>query len=457
MNIPPRRQPYMMALFVCLGLAAFAGYGLHRERSLATEDTRAQTANVARLLEEHARQSLRRVEMVLLAAEQTVEATDRRIGPGDADLRMQLMALLPLDGLLRGLEVVSAGGAVSHSTLQDLGFQQGDLAVAKRRDLLLYRGADPSRLRIGVPERQADNGWSLPVVLRQPGLNAAFRGTVVALVNAAYFQPLFDSVDTGRNGFVTLFVTQGRIVTTAPGNDALLARDWSDTPLFSEHLRRLSADTVQQVVVRDGTERIYSYRALADYALVVSAGESLTEALADWRASALRQAALLGAVFALMMGAAWAMSRHHVRREAAEVALADSARQTQAIVDNVADGLIMLDERGRIQSLNRAAEGMFGYTTAAVLGQAATELIPALMLPESGAAGAAEAFQGRRTEAQGRRHDGSSFPLEVAVTDGHRTGQALLIALVREVTDRKQAEAELQAQRAALEVMKREL
>ena len=69
MLIPARLQPYLFAAAATLALAGFAAYDLYRERDQAIALARANTANLARLLEEHTRQTLRRVEALLNDAE----------------------------------------------------------------------------------------------------------------------------------------------------------------------------------------------------------------------------------------------------------------------------------------------------------------------------------------------------------------------------------------------------
>ena len=94
----------------------------------------------------------------------------------------------------------------------------------------------------------------MPVSRRLAGPQGHFDGLVVSWVDASYLQPILAAVDTGSNGFVTLFLAEGWLVATAPANPALYMRNWFDTPLFQEHLPHSPTGTVQQVVVRDGTE-----------------------------------------------------------------------------------------------------------------------------------------------------------------------------------------------------------
>ena len=449
-----------MAIVACVALASFAAYDLFRERGLATQEARGNTANLARLLEEQTRQTLRRVELMLNEANLRVMQVPSIARADNPALRARLQSLVPSDGLLRGFELADANGIVLVSTLP----AAAGSSPAAARDRSVPGQTAQIRIGISTPELGRDGRWSLPVVQPVVSFDGHVDGVLTAIVDAAYVQPTFDAIDTGSKGFVTLFHAKGWILATAPANPALFARNWSDTPMFREHLPRSPTGTVQQVVVRDGTERIYSYRALKDYPVVVSIGVSLTDALAEWRARVRWDAALLAMMTLLLMGAAAVMTRQLTRREAAERALAESSAQTRAIVEGVADGIVTIDSAGRVEAVNRAGEAMFGYPAEALLKRDVRVLLAWPARPARPDAPAAvwlravlQRAAGKRTEASGRRIDGSVFPMEVSVTQTDRGGQPLYVALVRDTTQQKRFEAELKTQRAELEVMNREL
>jgi PAS domain S-box-containing protein len=115
--------------------------------------------------------------------------------------------------------------------------------------------------------------------------------------------------------------------------------------------------------------------------------------------------------------------------------------QLRQIVENVADSIYTTDEVGTIESFNPACEHLFGYRAAEVIGQQVELLCPL-------AAGDTEKFKrevltalGATKEALGRRKDGSTFPVEFAITPIQLTGKNLFCATVRDLSARKEAEA----------------
>ncbi len=119
---------------------------------------------------------------------------------------------------------------------------------------------------------------------------------------------------------------------------------------------------------------------------------------------------------------------------------------TQAILDNVIDGIIIIDNRGIVQSFNRAAETIFGYTADEIIGRNVNMLMPEPYHSEHDDylenyhATGIQHIIGIGREVEGRRKDGSIFPMDLAVSRSTHNGQPLFIGLVRDITERKRVE-----------------
>ncbi len=141
--------------------------------------------------------------------------------------------------------------------------------------------------------------------------------------------------------------------------------------------------------------------------------------------------------------------RDVTREYAAQQALRDSAALIQAVLNTVADGVITIHARGGIvETINPAAERMFGYAAAELVGQQFSLLIPELDQDQrNGSLEYYSASEEARTaglgrEVTGRRKDGSSFPLEISVSEMSLGGTRYFTGVLRDVTARKQTEAE---------------
>ena len=133
------------------------------------------------------------------------------------------------------------------------------------------------------------------------------------------------------------------------------------------------------------------------------------------------------------------VSQAMAAREAAELARARSA----AIVYGAMDAVITAEADGTITEFNPAAEQAFGYAAAEIVGSRLERLIPILGTnPE--AVNADE--HGVRIEVSAIRADGAEFPAEVAMTRVPVPGRSLslITCFLRDLSDRKQLEAQLQ-------------
>jgi two-component system sensor kinase FixL len=126
------------------------------------------------------------------------------------------------------------------------------------------------------------------------------------------------------------------------------------------------------------------------------------------------------------------------------------AREThlRSILATIPDAMIITDEYGAIQSFSSAAERTFGYKAAEVIGRNLHMLMPSQKDGHPGPL----ANQGRSdksplVEAQtigiGRRKDGSTFPIEVAIGEMTSRGQRFLTGFIRDLTERHETEARL--------------
>jgi PAS domain S-box-containing protein len=133
-------------------------------------------------------------------------------------------------------------------------------------------------------------------------------------------------------------------------------------------------------------------------------------------------------------------------RKQAEAVLREQAQHTQAILDNMVDGIITIDQNGIIHSFNPAATRIFGYTADEVLGRNVSLLMPSphreahdSYLRNYQATGVARIIGiGREVEGQGK--DGDLFPMELAVSEITQHGQPLYVGMVRDIRERKRME-----------------
>ena len=144
-------------------------------------------------------------------------------------------------------------------------------------------------------------------------------------------------------------------------------------------------------------------------------------------------------------------------RKKAERELQEREETLQSVCACSHDAIVMMDSEGRAILWNPAAERMFGYTAAEMLGQLIHDLIvPADLrqhfhasFPAFQQAGQGAAI-GKLVELVALRKDGSEFPMELALSAGERGRQWQSVGVIRDITERKRAEEALHRQTAEL-------
>jgi two-component system CheB/CheR fusion protein len=138
-----------------------------------------------------------------------------------------------------------------------------------------------------------------------------------------------------------------------------------------------------------------------------------------------------------------------VERSRTEQALRESEAKARAIVETTVDGIITIDDRGRIQSFNEAAEDIFGYDEEEVLGENVKILMPSPYREEHDGYIRSYHETGRRRiigigrEVTGRRKDGSTFPMDLAVSEVNLADSHLFTGIVRDISERRRLEKEI--------------
>jgi two-component system, LuxR family, sensor kinase FixL len=140
--------------------------------------------------------------------------------------------------------------------------------------------------------------------------------------------------------------------------------------------------------------------------------------------------------------------------EARTADLRDSNARLRSIIDSAVDGIIVIDANGRIEAFNPGAERLFGYPEAEVIGRNVNMLMPSPYHEEHDsylqrylATGVAKII-GQGREVTGRRRDGSTFPLHLAVGEMSVGGERKFTGMLHDLTPRVRLEEELRRSEA---------
>ncbi len=128
-----------------------------------------------------------------------------------------------------------------------------------------------------------------------------------------------------------------------------------------------------------------------------------------------------------------------------------------AVLQTAVDAIIIIDERGTIESVNPATEQMFGFTSDAMVGQNVKMLMPSPYRQEHDGYLNRHHETGERRiigigrEVTGQRKGGGTFPIHLAVSEVNAGERKLFAGIIRDISDLKAVESELKQLNATLD------
>jgi PAS domain S-box-containing protein len=303
------------------------------------------------------------------------------------------------------------------------------------------------------------------------------------------------AVGIGPEGSIYIVDSEGRLAFHSghPNREEIV--DLSKTPVV-EKLRRgeqgaeIAFDPIEREdsVVAYASVPLYGWGVVAQHPVRASLGLAARDEQLRRLLTGYGLILLLGAV-ALFLASRVAVERQRAeddRRIKAELERRVAERTTELtrtnellraseirfrpVADTATDAIISADSRGRVVYFNKSAERIFGYTAEEILDQPLTRLMPPRFheAHEQGLkrfiTGGVSRVIGRTVELAGARKNGEEFPVELSLSTWKMDEKIFFTGLLRDITQRRQAEERIQQlnrdlqQRAAeLEVINREL
>lgn len=143
------------------------------------------------------------------------------------------------------------------------------------------------------------------------------------------------------------------------------------------------------------------------------------------------------------------MAHEKVQQQITEQQLRESEARSRSILETTVDAIITINPRGAIKSFNKTAEKLFGYPSKEVIGKNVKVLMPEPYKAEHDDYLDRYLETGERKiigigrEVTGRRKDGSTFPMYLAVSEVKLPNQHIFTGIVRDISEQRRLEQEI--------------
>lgn len=454
-DFPSGRPISRLVAAFCISLVALMWMGLvlqfSAERELLIKAREAENDNLTKLFEEHVARTLAAATVTLREIE-----TEYKIHGNAFDLAQYYRTRRAVLEPYSILSVVDAEGYLVLSTLPFTRPQYyGDLENTR------FHINNPTQdIFIAKPRLGSVSGnATIYLTHRMNNADGSFNGNTGVGMDPRYFSRFYDQVDIGPNAVVSLIGEDG--VTRAqrsatPGETPTIGQDMTGSSLFTKYLPRQAQGHFREAGAIDGIGRLYSYRTVEGYPLVVLVGTSEAAALTSLfaRQRIYLVSAAVATVVILGFGALVIFQISQMRLTGAT--LRRNEERFRLFISGVTDAAIFtLDDRGAVITWNEGAERLNGYSADEVIGRPMDRFytvedraagVPAKLLRDAAEAGSME------NEGWRLRKDGSLYRAEVLITAVRDEGRGLLgyTTVTRDITERRRAEAEAQESRMRL-------
>lgn len=333
----------LVAVAIVLVWAGVA-ISLLQQHAAASRNALEDTGNMALAFEENVNRTLASVDQMLLFV-RTAYASD----PTHFELQRWAKASHLVTDLTFQVSIIDRLGFLASTSLGPL---NRSVNLSDREHFHAQMNSTADGLFISKPLIGRESGkWSVQFSRKLLDPDGAFAGVVVISLDPYWLTQFYDSINIGQ-GVLILVGTDQVVRAWAPTNRQAIGFRIADTALFAlaASSNQGSYESVSEI---DGVRRIFSFRKLENYPLLVAVGEDRKQVFtAFWHY--LPEYLLGGAVFTgLILIISFVLVRHKLQLVFSQQAFSDT-------LDNISQGIIMVDAHRRVPVINRKVMELLG-------------------------------------------------------------------------------------------------
>lgn len=279
-NSPLLFQAGVFIVIVALTLIMFNAWQIwnSHQRNLQTAAYNAE--NLARSLAQHAEDTFTQIDNSLIDLSERIEFEGLSL-PQQARLQKVIQSQINSSPQLHGIFVydekgnwrlTSSGKPINHANYADREYFQYHLTH------------NNNSVYIGKVIRSRSSGdLVIPVSRRLNHPDGSFAGIVLATLYVNYFRQFYTEFALNNDAALSLLLSDGTILFRRPYNEDAIGKNIANGTLFRDILPHSEFGNAIIISQYDNVERIYGYSRVARYPLVITAGLSKEDVLADWR------------------------------------------------------------------------------------------------------------------------------------------------------------------------------
>ena len=326
---------------------------IQNERRLERDSAMRETANYARTFEEHTLRTIRGLDEMALFLKYKAEKEGLSID----------LPLLMAEGRFIGQPFVQLGIADSTGlVVSSLVPPTARTGISDLEHFMAHQQADTGKLYIGQPVIGRISGkWSMQLSRRVNRPDGSFGGVVVVAVDPYYFAEFYKQINLGPKANISLIGKDGILRVRQSEGEVSFGLNFSRR--ISDEMSKGDSGSYIDSSIVDGIKRVFSYRKLKDYPLIVAVGMSEDYVFSDLNKRISAYYWACGTMTMVIVLFVSLLLRGFVRRKKTEDELAANKDRYQALIDQSFDAVAIFSlDTQEVFEVNQQFTELFGYS-----------------------------------------------------------------------------------------------
>lgn len=347
-----RKSLLALLVLITAVLIVAVAWNIRHQYELRKQETTISVTNMSKAIAQHAEDTINNADSLISGI---VEMVESRGGKIDLDRMYRYLSLNQSEHPeLHGLFIYDREGRWVVNSRSRV---PASLNNADREYFQFHRTFADRGPHVGPPIKSRSTGERIITVSRRINdANGDFAGVVLATVSVLYFKDFYETFDIGDEGAIFLATDSGELLTRRPFDEGKGWTDIRNGPVFQEYLSNGPAGSAMLMSRMDNITRLYAYRHLPAYPVLVAVGLSRKEIFASWRGESVRLAVFaLIAILSLWMVGLRLMTQMKLHEENSQ-ALKEAKEKLEQKNEELAsialqDGLTNLANRRRFDTV----------------------------------------------------------------------------------------------------------